>query len=142
MNSPHIALRNYLATEVLTAAPHKLQLMLIDGAIRFGQQARELWREGRDDVAGESIIRCQRIVAQLLAGLRRDEHPELARQIGSVYVFVLNSLIAAHLNRDEQKLSDALSVLAEEQITWRAVCRELGSQTQEAREGRRIILDA
>lgn len=142
MNSPHIALRNYLATEVLTAAPQKLQLMLIEGAIRFGQQARSLWRDGRNDDAGEAIIRCQQIVAQLLAGLKREDQAELPRQIAGVYLFVLNSLIAAHLNRDEQKLADALSVLAEEQTTWRAVCQKLGTQAAETGEGRRFMLDA
>jgi flagellar protein FliS len=142
MNSPHIALRNYLATEVLTAAPQKLQLMLIEGALRFGQQARSLWRDGRNDEAGEAIIRCQQIVAQLLAGLKREDQAELSRQISGIYVFVLNSLIAAHLNRDEQKLADALSVLAEEQATWRAVCQVLGTQAVEAGEGRRLVLDA
>jgi flagellar protein FliS len=142
MNSPHIALRNYLATEILTAAPQKLQLMLIEGAMRFGQQARALWNEGRDDQAGEAIIRCQQIVAQLLAGLKREEQPELSQQISGVYVFILNSLIAAHVNRDEQKLADALSVLAEEQVTWRAICQKLGTQNSEAGERQRLRLDA
>ena len=131
-----------LATEVLTAAPQKLQLMLIEGAIRFGQQARALWREGRNEEAGEAIIRCQQIVAQLLAGLKREDQPELSRRIAAVYVFVHNSLVAAHLNRDEQKLDDALSVLAEEQATWRAVCQKLGTHGVEAGPGQRLKLDA
>ncbi len=128
MNAPHLARHNYLETEVLTAPPQKLQLMLIDGAIRFGQQARSLWTQGRDDEAGEAIIRCQQIVAQLLAGLRRESQPELVRQVAGVYLFVLNCLIDAHLNRNEQRLSEALAVLAEEQATWRAVCEKLGKQ--------------
>lgn len=142
INPPHIARQNYLATEVHTAAPQKLQLMLIEGALRFGQQGRALWQEGRDDEAGEAVIRCQQVVAQLLAGLNRDGQAEVVRRISSVYVFVLNSLIAAHLNRDEQKLEDALAVLAEEQITWRAVCQKLGSKTPEAAAGTRFALEA
>jgi flagellar protein FliS len=142
MNPPHIARHNYLATEVHTAAPQKLQLMLIEGAIRFGQQGQALWREGRDEEAGEAIIRCQQIVAQLLAGLRREGQPELSRQMAGVYMFVLNCLIAAHLNHDEQKLADAIAVLAEEQITWRSVCQKLGARASEVAESQRISLDA
>jgi flagellar protein FliS len=133
MNAPHLARQNYLATEVLTASPQKLQLMLIEGAIRFGQQARALWRQERDEEAGEAIIRCQQIVAQLLAGLRREQQTELVRQIAGVYVFIFNCLIAAHLNHDEQKLSEALDVLAEEQATWRAVCDKLGTDKADQR---------
>jgi flagellar protein FliS len=142
MNAQHSARQNYLATEVNTAAPQKLQLMLIEGAIRFGQQAAALWRQQRDDEAGEAIIRCQQIVAQLLAGLRREDQAELSRQMAGVYVFILNSLIEAHLNRDEQKLADALSVLAEEQITWRAVCQKLGTRSVNSSEGQRLALEA
>jgi flagellar protein FliS len=142
MNTPHIAMRNYVATDVLTAAPQKLQLMLIEGAIRFGQQARSLWSQGRDEEAGEAIIRCQQIVAQLLAGLKRDEQPELSRRIAGIYVFIHNCLVAAHLNRDAQKLDDALAVLAEEQATWRAVCQKLGTREAEATPSQRLVLDA
>jgi len=34
------AAQNYLKTKVFTATPEQLQLMLYDGAIRFGEQAR------------------------------------------------------------------------------------------------------
>lgn len=140
INPPHLALQNYLATEVHTAAPQKLQLLLIDGALRFGHKGRTLWQSGQDDAAGEAIIRCQQIVAQLLAGLNRDEQPDLARKISSVYLFVLNSLIAAYVNRDEQKLDDALSVLAEERITWQSLCEKLGASKPEGAS--RLALEA
>ena len=140
MNPPHMVRQNYLATEVFTAAPQKLQLMLIEGAVRFGQQARALWQQRRDEEAGEAIIRCQEIVAQLLAGLRREEPTELTRRVAGVYVFVLNSLVAAHVNRDEQKLADALDVLTEEQATWRAVCEKLGTKQNATEAATRIAL--
>ena len=34
------AAQNYLKTKVFTATPEQLQLMLYDGAIRFGEQAK------------------------------------------------------------------------------------------------------
>jgi flagellar protein FliS len=140
MNPTQLARQNYLATEVLTATPQKLQLLLIEGAIRFGHQARALWHQQRDDEAGEAIIRCQQIVAQLLAGLRKDDPSELSKQIAGVYAFVFNCLIAAHLDRDEQKLAEALSILAEEQTTWRAVCEKLGDRRSDG--GESLALEA
>ncbi len=141
MNGPHIA-RNYLATEVHTAPPQKLQLMLIEGAIRFGQQARGHLQAQDREAAGEAIIRCQQIVAQLLAGFEREGQPELTRQMAGVYVFILHSLVAAHLNHDEQKLAEALDVLAEEQITWRAVCQKLASQESSTDQRQRFTSQA
>jgi len=42
---------SYLVTEVMTATPQKLQLMLIDAAIRSAEKARRLWHEQEDDWA-------------------------------------------------------------------------------------------
>ena len=39
----------YLSTEVLTASPQKLQLMLIDAAIRAASQAQSLWTGERTE---------------------------------------------------------------------------------------------
>ena len=118
---------NYLLTEIMTATPQKLQLMLIDAALRFGQQAREHWQAGRDDEAGEAIVRCQQIMAQLLGGMKPELNRDLVQRVAAVYLFVFNCFITAHLNRDEKQLDDALSVLTVEQQTWREVCAQLGS---------------
>ena len=37
---------SYLESKVLTAPPHRLHLMLIEGAIRFGRQADEALQRG------------------------------------------------------------------------------------------------
>ena len=118
---------NYLTTEVMTATPQKLQLMLIEGALRFGQQAQQMWNAGRDQEAGESILRCQQIVSQLLGGLNPEQQPDLVRKVAGLYLFVFRALVTAHLNRDSQSLADALAVLVVEQETWRQVCAKLGS---------------
>ncbi len=49
----------YLQTEVMTATPQKLQLMLIDAAIRFSRQALVHWQNDQHEEAGEAIIRAQ-----------------------------------------------------------------------------------
>ena len=79
----------YLTTEVMTATPQKLHLMLIDGAIRLAQQARRHWETGgEDEKACEAVIRAQEIVTQLLAGLNRRENPDLSNKVAAVYLFI------------------------------------------------------
>ena len=122
-----IAKHEYLATEVMTAAPQKLQLMLIEAAIRFGERARGYWAMHRDEEAGEALSRCQEIVAELIGGLNFQDSSPLVRRVAGVYLFIYRALIMAHTRRDEAKLSEALSVLAVESETWRQVCNKLGS---------------
>lgn len=130
----HATRDHYLVTEVMTATPQKLQLMLIEAALRFGHQALAMWQEGRDDDALESLIRCQQIVTELLCGLNPELNPELVRRVAGVYLFIFRGLTAAQLERDTKRLADALAILEVERETWREVCEKLGS-TRPASEG-------
>ena len=56
----------YLETEINTATPQKLRLMLIAGALRHARRTLGLWEEGNFEAALESLIRCRDIVAELL----------------------------------------------------------------------------
>lgn len=115
---------SYLETEVMTAPPQKLQLMLIEGAIRCGRQTQAHWKAGRDDQACETLIRAQQIVTELINGLNREAHPELVKKVASVYLFIYRGLVEAGLEHDEEKLDDAIRVLEEERETWRSVCEK------------------
>jgi len=118
---------SYLVTEAMTATPQKLQLMLIDGAIRFAQIARQHYRASRHEEAGEAIIRCQEIVTELVCGLNPTDHPELVRKVRGVYMFVFRTLTAAHVHNDDDQLAKALKILEIERDTWREVCQRFSA---------------
>lgn len=121
----HTPNHDYLATEVLTAPPHKLRLMLIEAAIRYISRARASWAEGHIEQGGELILRAQDVVGELLAGLKPDAQSELVRNVAALYVFVFRALVDAHVYRNAARLEDALRVLSVEAETWRMVCRQL-----------------
>jgi flagellar protein FliS len=122
----------YLQTEVNTATPQKLQLMLIEAAIRFASQALLHWQRGQDEQAGEALIRCQEIFAEILGGLRPERDPDLTRRVAGIYVFLLRSLTDAHLNKNRQAVEDAIRILEIERGTWQQVCQQLGSHVDAA----------
>lgn len=123
MNPP--ASDEYLATEVLTASPQKLQLMLIDAAIRAAGRAQSLWTGERTYEVSRAILHCQAIVAQLIAGLAPNHESPLVGRIIGVYEFIHRTLVAVYLQRDKSRLADVLSVLEIERETWRQVCEQL-----------------
>jgi len=118
---------DYWTTEVMTAAPQKLQLMLIEGAIRLVHQARGFRQAGQDDAASTALLRCQQIVTTLLAGISPEHSSDLTRQVASVYLFVYRRLIAANLEQDDVKLGEALAILEIERETWSLLCQQLGA---------------
>lgn len=121
---------NYLMTDVMTATPQKLHLMLIEAAIRAGEKTGQLWRQERLDEACETMIKCQRLVTELLCGLNPEVNRELVRKAAGVYLFVFRRLSEAQLNCSETSLSEALSVLEIERETWQDVCEQLGTRRE------------
>lgn len=126
----------YLETEVMTASPQKLQLMLIEGAIRFIEKTKEHWEHGDHDRGIETLIRAQEIVTEILGGLKHDADRPLVRKVASIYVFVLKTLVDAALDHSRKKLDEAVRVLHEERETWRKLCEKLGGGVAHAETGR------
>jgi flagellar protein FliS len=117
----HDARAAYLETQVLTATPQKLRLMLIDGCIRFAGQAREAHASGNDELFGQSLDRARDAVTELISGIR-PEKSELTNAARALYAFIFRSLAEAQLFKDPAKIDDAVRVLQEERQTWLAVC--------------------
>ena len=126
----HEARHDYLYTEVMTAAPQKLQLMLIDAAIRLVHRAQNHWERNDDHTASEALIRCQQVMSELLGGVDVQSGNDLVRRVASVYLFVYRSLVLANLERSREKLADVLRVLEIERQTWADVCQQLGTERE------------
>jgi flagellar protein FliS len=127
------AREQYLTTQVMTATPQKLQLMLIEAAIRSARHAQEQWQARQHEQACESLIHAQEIVGQLLAALDAEADANLVKRVAAVYLFVFRSLMEANYHRDQKKLDDALRILEIERETWRKVAQPAGDQA-DARE--------
>ena len=120
------ARNGYLVTQVQTASPQKLQLMLLDAAIRSAQRGRLLRQDHRDQDSLQSILHAQAVVTELLAGIDRQQGGDLAEQVSAIYNFIFQRLVqAGRRNADPASLDDAIRVLEIERETWRQLCDQL-----------------
>jgi flagellar protein FliS len=129
MNSSARASKEYLKNAVLTASPEQLQMMLLDGAIRYTLRGKEALE--RNDVEGafNGFERAQRITLELNNGLRREVNPRLVDQMAALYDFIYRRLIDANIHRDPNAADDALRILRHQRETWVLLLEKL------AREG-------
>lgn len=129
---------NYLETEVLTATPQKLQLMMINGAIRFAYQAQQLSEQQEKDEAWERLLRCREIVAQILCSIKNDGS-ELMQSVAGIYFFLFQELTDLHAKDQYERLSGVLNVLNEERETWEELCRQMPEAPERPSEADREI---
>lgn len=111
----------YLKTRVMTASPEQLQVMLFDGAIRFGEQAKTAIGEQRYDQMHERLTRAQDIVIELQNGLRPDKDPDNCKRLESLYGWCYLRLVEGNVGRDPDKIEEALGVLRYQRETWQMI---------------------
>ncbi len=117
--------REYVKNAVLTASPEQLQLMLLDGAIRFSVKGLEALQAGELESMFNALERAQRIVLELNNGLRREVNPTLVDQMAALYDFIFRRLVDANMHRDPQAIEDALRILRHQRETWSMLLEKL-----------------
>ncbi|RCS47724.1 flagellar protein FliS [Bremerella cremea] len=115
---------SYLETEVLTATPQKLQLMMINGAIRYAYQAQQLHDQGEKEAAWEKLLRCREIVALILSNISPDGG-QLMKDVAGIYTFIFRELTQLHAEDEYHRLDGVIKVLDEERQTWEELCLQM-----------------
>jgi flagellar protein FliS len=120
--------QSYLRTKVLTATPEQLQLMLFDGAIRFGEQARAALEQKNWERSFTLIARIQMIINELRSSLKPDIDPDLCKKLSALYGFAYRQLIDASIQHNVNSLDEALNVLKYQRETWAMLMAQIGKQ--------------
>jgi flagellar protein FliS len=114
---------DYRETQVLTAPPWRLHLMVVDGAIRHALLAEQALSTGDFEAAHAALNRSRDFVTELLAGLDARQAPEIVDRLKSLFLFVHRRLVDADRRRDAQSVRDAVHVLELHRETWLEVGR-------------------
>src|SRR5437870_11970742 len=102
----------YLETQITTATPQRLRLMLIEGALRRARAAQDAWAAGRMEEGKAAAGHCRDIITELIAGISPDKSPVAENMLG-VYMFLLTTLIEVQFANDSRRLGDIIRVLEE-----------------------------
>ena len=120
----------YLEAQVMTAKPHQLHLMVVDGAMRFAAKAEEALRADDFDTAHFALNKSRGCIGELIAGLNPDHAPEMVERLKALFVFVYRNLADADMSRDASRVATALHVLRIHRETWVALGEQLGRDAQ------------
>lgn len=113
------AYRNALAVEVEAASPHKLILMLFDGALQAIAQAERQIEQKNIAEKGRLISKAISIVDEgLRAGLRLDQGGELAANLDALYDYTTRQLLRANLENNVMLLQEVAGLLGQIREAW------------------------
>lgn len=113
-NNPYAKIK---ANSINTASPQELTLMLYDGAIKFGNQAKLAIEKEDNEKANNFIIRVEAIIAELQSTLDFDY--EVSDGLYLMYDYIQRKLIDANLNKNIEDLDEALGFIRELRDTWK-----------------------
>ena len=101
----------YRQSQVETASPAQLVVMLYDGAIRFLTVAREKMASGEIEARHANLLKAQKIVAELLSSLNLKEGGEVAENLQRVYTYMHGELVDANVNDRLEPIDDVLHMM-------------------------------
>ncbi len=114
----------YQTTEILTADPGRLILLLYDGALRALRAAREKLAAGQHIEKFEYFDRTENIVAELMGCLDEEKGGQIARQLKSLYAYVLKRILDANLKGDEKAIDECLRILGTLRDAWQTILQK------------------
>jgi flagellar protein FliS len=122
-------LRSYKETQIKTATPGKLILMMYDGAIKHLNQAlQDLDNEHRRyDSISNSLIKAQDIIAELMISLDFERGGEIAKNLFGLYVFMNRRLLDGNIKKDRAPLEEVRTLLTELRGAWAEIADKAGA---------------
>ncbi|HMX16138.1 MAG TPA: flagellar export chaperone FliS [Rhodocyclaceae bacterium] len=114
-----------IETGVIAADPHKLILMLFDGALLAISSATVQMRGGETPEKGKSISKAIEIIdSGLKASLDFATGGELAARLGALYDYMCARLLFANLHNNEAALREVAGLLQEIKGAWEEIARD------------------
>lgn len=111
-----------IETGVIAASPHKLIVMLFEGAIVALSNAIMQMNNGDIAAKGHSISKAIAIIdSGLRASLDKKAGGEIAVSLDSLYEYMNNRLLLANLNNQVELLGEVQILLRDLKSSWEAI---------------------
>ena len=114
-------IQDYRKTSVVTADPKRLVLICYEGAIENLKIAKNRYVE--KDYEGKCIAvkKAQDIIDELLCSLDFEKGGAIARNLESLYRYMLGRILQGDVNKDVSALDEVIGILNELKSAWEEI---------------------
>lgn len=108
----------YKNNSVNFASKEQLLLMLLDGTVKFSKLATQAMEEKNVPKAHENLVKTQDIFYELMATLDVEQGGQWAKNLLSLYDFIVRKLTEANLKKDVKIIDEVLPLIEEVRDMW------------------------
>lgn len=123
-NNPYA---QYQQTQIETASPERLLLMLYDGAIRFANVAKKAIEDKDFHTASTHCIKVQSILNELMITLDMKVGGEIAQNLFDLYDFMSRETVAANVGKNARRLEGVIEIFKELREAWMQAAKNVGA---------------
>ena len=116
----------YQRNKYETASPHKLILLLYDGALTNIHHARDaLYRKDRTN-AHNHMLKAQDILYELMSCLNEEQGGDIARNLKNIYLYCIQQLTQANLRKTPEQLDEVEHLISQLRSAWAEIGKDVG----------------
>lgn len=124
--------QQYFESQLETASPGKLLIMLYDGAIRFLTQAIGAMEQNDIQTAHNATLRAEDIVTEFMATLNMEAGGEIAKNLYRLHEYQSWRLRQSLAKRDVEGLKEVQGALRELREAWLEAVKSTAVRNQVA----------
>ena len=109
-------IKQYQASNITTASPEKLMIMLFDGAVQFLQKAKNAIEEKNLQERATNIESARKIIRELMRTIDLENGNDVAKSLFKLYNTMATKLIKANVSKNVGLIDDVINDLTN--IRW------------------------
>lgn len=109
-------IKQYQTSNITTATPEKLMILLFDGAIQFLQKAKTAIQENNLKERAENIDGARKIIRELMRTIDLENGNDVAKRLFRLYNRMIMSLVKANVTRKVENIDEVITDLLN--IRW------------------------
>lgn len=117
-NQQSAQLKQYQQTQIQTATPEKLLIMLYNGAINFLNKSKVYMEEKDFAQTNTFLLKAQAIITEFMNTIDWEPNPDFAQNLYSLYEFMNYTLIQANIHKDPAKVDIVIDLLKTLKSAW------------------------
>lgn len=122
----------YRETEVLTATPGQLVVLLYDHLLLSLRRAKVAMEAGESEAKSDHLEKGRNVLTELLVTLDREKGGEVAANLGALYSFLLGELVQIGVRADVARLDRVTHMIGELRDAFAQVASSAPAAAQSA----------